>query len=133
MIVGIGTDLIEIARIEKACRKQAFLSRIYTEEECRLAGGSISRLAGNFAVKEAVSKALGTGFRAFMPIDIEVLRNELGKPYVNLYGGVRTECGNHSCDDHQYERVRTGVCGCRRAIGRKPYEISCNCKSDAGH
>ncbi len=50
MIVGIGTDLIEIARIEKACRKQAFLSRIYTEEECRLAGGSISRLAGNFAV-----------------------------------------------------------------------------------
>lgn len=49
MIVGIGTDLIEIARIEKACRKQAFLSRIYTEEECRLAGGSISRLAGNFA------------------------------------------------------------------------------------
>ena len=80
MIVGIGTDLIEIARIEKACRKQAFLSRIYTEEECRL--------AGNFAVKEAVSKALGTGFREFMPIDIEVLRNELGKPYVNLYGGA---------------------------------------------
>ena len=70
MIVGIGTDLIEIARIEKACRKQAFLSRIYTEEECRLAGGSISRLAGNFAVKEAVSKALGTGFREFMPSEV---------------------------------------------------------------
>ena len=52
MIVGIGTDLIEIARIGKACEKQAFLSRIYTEEECRLAGGSILRLAGNFAVKE---------------------------------------------------------------------------------
>ena len=56
MIVGIGPDLIEIARIGKACEKQAFLSRIYTEEECRLAGGSILRLAGNFAVKEAVSK-----------------------------------------------------------------------------
>lgn len=89
MIVGIGTDLIEIARIEKACRKQAFLSRIYTEEECRLAGGSVSRLGWQFCpVKEAVSKALGTGFREFMPIDIEVLRNELGKPYVNLYGGA---------------------------------------------
>ncbi len=88
MIVGIGTDLIEIARIGKACEKQAFLSRIYTEEECRLAGGSILRLAGNFAVKEAVSKALGTGFRTFMPVDIEVLRDELGKPYVNLYGGA---------------------------------------------
>ena len=88
MIVGIGTDLIEIARIGKACEKQAFLSRIYTEEECRLAGGSILRLAGNFAVKEAVSKALGTGFRTFMPVDIEVLRDELGKPYVRLYGGA---------------------------------------------
>lgn len=89
MIVGIGTDLIEITRIGKACEKQAFLSRIYTEEECRLAGGNISRLAGNFAVKEAVSKALGTGFRTFMPVDIEVVRDELGKPYVNLYGGAK--------------------------------------------
>ena len=44
--------------------------------------------AGLFAAKEAIAKALGTGFRAFMPIDIEVLRNELGKPYVNLYGGA---------------------------------------------
>lgn len=89
MIVGVGTDLIEIARIEKACGKQAFLSRIYTEEECRLAGGKASRFAGNFAVKEAVSKALGTGFRTFMPIDIEVLRDKLGKPYVNLYHGAK--------------------------------------------
>ena len=52
--------MIEIARVEKACRKQAFLSRIYTAEECRQAGKTISRLAGNFAVKEAVAKALWT-------------------------------------------------------------------------
>ena len=39
--------------------------------------------------KEAVAKALGTGFRAFMPIDIEVARDELGKPYVNLYRGAK--------------------------------------------
>lgn len=41
-----------------------------------------------FAVKEAVAKVFGTGFRTFMPGDIEVLRDELGKPYVRLYGGA---------------------------------------------
>ena len=89
MIVGIGTDLVEIARVKKACEKQAFLSRIYTEEERRQAEGAgrfrISRLAGDFAVKEAVAKALGTGFRTFMPVDIEVLRDTVGTPYVVLY------------------------------------------------
>ena len=63
MIVGIGTDMIEIARVEKACGKQA--------------------------VKEAVAKSLGTGFLGFGPADIEVLRDELGKPYVKVYGGAR--------------------------------------------
>lgn len=86
MIRGIGTDLIEIERIKKACEKEAFLSRMFTEEECRQAGKNISRLAGNFAVKEAVAKTFGTGFRTFSPKEIEVLRDELGKPYVNLHG-----------------------------------------------
>lgn len=89
MIIGIGTDLIEIERIKKACEKEAFLSRIYTEKERRQAGGSMSRLAGNFAVKEAVSKVFGTGFRSCSPGEIEVLRDELGKPCVTLYGEAR--------------------------------------------
>lgn len=88
MIVGVGTDLIEIARVRKACEKQAFLSRIYTKEECRKFGGNAARLAGNFAVKEAVAKALGTGFRSFWPADIEVLRDDMGKPFVRLLGGA---------------------------------------------
>ena len=89
MITGIGTDLIEIERMKKACGKEAFLSRVYTEEERRQAGGNITRLAGNFAVKEAVAKVFGTGFRTFGPESIEVLRDGLGKPYVNLYGGAK--------------------------------------------
>lgn len=88
MILGIGTDMVELERIRKACEKEAFLVRVYTEKECRQAEGNISKLAGNFAVKEAVSKALGTGFRTFMPIDVEVLRDALGKPYVVLHGGA---------------------------------------------
>lgn len=86
MIVGIGTDLIETDRIKKACEKDSFLNRVYTEKERELFGRKIPSLAGNFAVKEAVSKCFGTGFRKFELTDIEVLRDELGKPYVNLYG-----------------------------------------------
>ena len=64
MIVGVGTDLIEIERIRKACVKEAFLTRVYTEEECRQAGGNAARLAGNFAVKEAVVR---NGLSHFRP------------------------------------------------------------------
>lgn len=80
--------MIEIARVGRACEKQAFLSRVYTENECRQAGNHVSRLAGNFAVKEAVAKSLGTGFSSFGPRDIEVLRDERGKPYVRVFGGA---------------------------------------------
>lgn len=89
MILGIGTDIVEIARMERACKRDAFLNRAFTQEECRQAKGNASKLAGNFAVKEAVSKVFGTGFRTFMPEHIEVLRDDLGKPYVILYGGAR--------------------------------------------
>ena len=89
MLTGVGCDLIELERVKKACEKEAFLLRVYTEEERRQAGGKASRLAGNFAVKEAVSKVFGTGFRSFELRDIEVLRDELGKPYVRLYRGAQ--------------------------------------------
>jgi holo-[acyl-carrier protein] synthase len=85
MIVGIGTDIIEIQRIEKACEKEAFFVRCFTKEERKLIGSNYAKAAGNFAVKEAVSKVFGTGIRGFELADIEVLRDELGKPYVNLY------------------------------------------------
>jgi len=89
MLIGVGCDLIELERVKKACEKEAFLSRMYTEEERRQADGKVSVLAGTFAVKESVAKVLGTGFRTFMPIDVEVLRDPLGKPYVILHGNAR--------------------------------------------
>ena len=98
MIVGIGTDLIESERVVTACRKQAFLQRAYTERERREASDNLRRLAGDFAVKEAVSKALGTGFSGFGPGDIEVLRDELGKPYVCLYRGALARAGKIGAD-----------------------------------
>lgn len=86
MITGIGNDLIEVERVLKACRKETFLRRVYTEKEIELIQLDHRKSADNFAVKEAVSKMLGTGFRNVVPIEIEVLRNKQGKPFVNLFG-----------------------------------------------
>lgn len=93
MLAGVGCDLIEIRRMKKACEKEAFLLHVFTEEERRQAGGNFSMLAGTFAVKEAVSKVFGTGFRTFLPQDVEVLRDELGKPHVRLYGNAKVLAG----------------------------------------
>jgi len=88
MIIGIGTDIIEINRIEKVMiRTSSFLEKSFTQNEIeyfKLKGLKGNVIAGNFAAKEAISKAIGTGFRGFGLKDIEVLRDELGKPVVNL-------------------------------------------------
>jgi holo-[acyl-carrier protein] synthase len=88
MITGIGVDLIEISRVVKAYQKESFRKRYYTENEIELIKTDLKKAADNFAVKEAVAKILGTGFRGFTPIHIEVLRDSVGKPYVNLYEGA---------------------------------------------
>jgi len=87
MIKGIGTDIIEISRIEKACENSEFIEKIYTEKEIDeyiKRNKNITYFAGRFAAKEAVSKALGTGMRGISFKDIEILSDSLGKPYVNL-------------------------------------------------
>ena len=91
MITGIGTDLVEIARVQKAIGRSAFLEKVYTERERELIAVRPVRAAGNFAVKESVVKAFGTGFRTISAIDIEVLRDELGKPYVVLHGPAKEQ------------------------------------------
>lgn len=89
MIYGIGNDIVELTRVMKACESESFVAKIYTDKERREASEHRHRLAGDFAVKEAVAKALGTGFTEFAPNDIEVLRDYRGKPYVVLLGRAR--------------------------------------------
>ena len=89
MIIGIGNDLIAVDRVAKACEKEAFLTRTFTAKEIEAFRNKPQSLAGNFAVKEAISKCFGTGFRGFELTDIEVLRKENGRPYVNLYNGAK--------------------------------------------
>lgn len=90
MIKGIGTDIIEISRIKKAAENTSFLKKIYTDTELQLFHNcNYETLAGNFAAKEAVAKALGTGFKGCSPREIEILRMKSGKPYVVLYNNAR--------------------------------------------
>ncbi len=90
MIKGIGIDIIEIARIAKALNtwENTFIERLFTRNEIRPSSSNASYqatyYAGRFAAKEAVVKALGTGFRGITWQDIEVLNDSVGKPYVNL-------------------------------------------------
>lgn len=93
MIIGIGTDIIEIHRIEQAVqRTDTFLKKVFTSKERTYYEENkkhIETLAGFFAAKEAVSKALGTGFRTFTPKEIEILPDVLGKPNVTLYDNAQ--------------------------------------------
>lgn len=93
MIFGIGCDLVEIKRIAEVDSR--FLDKHFTgcERELFLKKNNAPQtIAANFAAKEAFSKALGTGFRGFSLEDVEVLRDELGKPYINVYGGADELC-----------------------------------------
>ena len=85
MIVGIGNDIIEIERIEKAISKEGFKNKIYTQRELKnieKRGNRTETYAGIFSAKEAISKAIGTGVRGFSLTDLEISNDDLGKPYV---------------------------------------------------
>jgi holo-[acyl-carrier protein] synthase len=88
-MLRVGTDLIEIARVEEAVRRwgERFLARIFTASERAAYGERIASLAARFAAKEAASKALGTGLMTEIPwTDIEVLSGPSGEPGLHLHG-----------------------------------------------
>lgn len=90
-IIGIGIDLVEVSRIKNAVTtKKNFLNRIYSNKEIKLSDRGKFRfeeLAGRFAVKEAILKAIKTGWRRGVKFnEIIVLNESSGAPYVNLIG-----------------------------------------------
>ncbi|MFH5837034.1 holo-ACP synthase [Proteiniclasticum sp. C24MP] len=84
MILGTGIDIIEIERVHTAFHTERRKNRIFTEGEIEKSGQSKSRLAGFYAAKEAFSKALGTGIKGISFKEIEVLKDQEGKPYFNM-------------------------------------------------
>jgi holo-[acyl-carrier protein] synthase len=88
MIFGVGTDLLEIARVERVWNRFGvrFATRVLLDEELELFAESANRvrfLAMRFAAKEAIVKAMGTGFANGMWVrDVGTVPNELGQPQV---------------------------------------------------
>ena len=91
-IVGIGVDLVRIARIQALAERwqDRFLDRIYTDAErraCLERASPYASLAGRFAAKEAVLKALGTGWSEGLSWrDIQILNDGRGRPVVSVQG-----------------------------------------------
>src|SRR5713226_867560 len=99
LIVGLGTGIAEIDRIEKAIGRHGdnFLRRIFTPQEmayCDRHRNRAERYAARFAAKEAAMKALGTGWRKGVRwLDIEVVRLPSGKPSLEIRGRAQEFAG----------------------------------------
>ena len=92
MILGLGTDIVEVARIKALHEKwgEDFLNRILLPDEiayCRSHRDAAPHVAARFAAKEAIAKAFGTGIGSDLGWrDMEIIRDEKGRPHVRLHG-----------------------------------------------
>jgi holo-[acyl-carrier protein] synthase len=108
MVVGVGLDLIEVERVAEATRRfgDRFLRRIYHPLELEQTRGTrVQYLAARFAVKEALMKALGTGFGAGVRwVDIEVQNLASGQPILVLHGRT-AEIARSRGADHSHVSI----------------------------
>ena len=105
MIVGLGTDIIEIVRIGQMIERhgELFLNRVYTDGEiryCQRRRESYQHFAGRWAAKEAVMKTLGTGWtRGVGWQDVEVCSAKTGQPSIQIHGSARDLIGRLGIDE----------------------------------
>ena len=90
-MLGIGCDLADVERIEKAIARKGFKERVFTPEEIAYCtgphGDKAQSYAARFAAKEAFLKAIGTGLRGSGQLtDISVINDDLGKPELHVTG-----------------------------------------------
>ncbi len=113
MIVGIGVDLEEVGRIRDAISRhgQRFLDRIFTAGEIAYVedkANRYERYAARFAAKEAVMKALGSGWaQGVRWRDIEVINEENGRPTLRLSGEAEQMAREKNCRAHHVSRSHT--------------------------
>ena len=97
MVKGVGIDIIEIARVRESVETSGdnFLDRIFTPGEiayCRSRQNMYQHFAARFAAKEAVSKALSTGWSGeFNWKDVEVMNDDSGQPRISLGGKLKVK------------------------------------------
>ncbi len=91
-MITSGVDIIEVARIERGLSRhgQRFLDRFFTPQEQAYCEGRITSLAGRFAVKEAVAKAIGTGIGDIRWVEVEVVCDGRRRPELVLHGQAQT-------------------------------------------
>lgn len=90
-MLSVGVDLVEISRIEKSIKNPRFCKRVLGKTEylqLMTRGFPVQSVAASFCAKEAFSKALGTGVRGFELCEVELLREENGRPYLRLSGAA---------------------------------------------
>ena len=114
-VIGIGTDIVECSRIESMIEKHddLFLRRVYTQWEIEYCGkrkSSVQHYAGRWAAKEAILKAIGTGWaKGIHWTDLEI-RNELGgQPFVQLAGEAQK-----ICEQKGISQILISLSHCRR-------------------
>ncbi|MCA9972990.1 MAG: holo-ACP synthase [Anaerolineales bacterium] len=92
----VGVDLSEVPRIERLLTRYGarFSNRVFTTQEQAYCNGRVASLAGRFAIKEAVAKALGTGIGQLAWTDIEVLSDAHGRPYLVLHNRAKALAGS---------------------------------------
>ncbi len=103
MIIGTGVDITEVTRLRRAIEKwgKEFLNRVFTQEELENAktrGSLYQHLAGRFAAKEAVFKALGD--RELSWKDVQILNDSEGKPYCAILNGRSKKVNVHISISH---------------------------------
>ncbi|TAN30371.1 MAG: holo-[acyl-carrier-protein] synthase [Actinomycetota bacterium] len=93
MSVKVGTDILEIDRLREVLKRRPGLrQKVFTPHEvayCDSKADAIPHFAARFCAKEAFAKAIGTGVRQFSMSEVEVVRNELGKPDIELWGEAK--------------------------------------------
>jgi len=109
MILGIGVDILEVGRIERALKQKGFKEKAFTDEEiacCEQKGAHSSEsYAARFAAKEAFGKALGTGLQPGQLQQVEVLTDEkTGAPRLHVMGQLRV-----AALSRQVERIHVSL------------------------
>lgn len=120
MILGIGCDIVRVARFRRWVANDALIARFFNARET-LEGASFDRLcefyAARFCAKEAFSKALGTGLSGFSLRDVFVVRGEGGRPVLCVEGEARRAlearfgegCSSHVSLSHEKEYAMSVV------------------------
>lgn len=104
-VIGIGTDIVECLRVAKMIEKHEdlFIQRVYTPGEieyCAARKSATQHYAGRWAAKEAILKAIGTGWsNGIQWTDIEVVNEMGGKPFVRLGGQAKEICASRGIED----------------------------------